>query len=319
LEGSQYRGEAFERQIAYILQDAEFEIESLEPRPVIRGGTKIGDIDIVAKDPATNARIAVSCKEWFFTPPGANEFAKFIVMLEMEGFRFGIMASASSFRDSVLPMLEHYQNQGFSIGLLDGGVLQTLHELKIRNDRLALKQMVRDMLGLPLPPSVSPQVSGSTEDFISFTVRPQPQYSPQPPPAATPPAVPQQPARVALPFILRPRETLLKSTYASCFYLRGQGGYDLPVGNQVYLTNRRVVVVNERAGFFSRKTEIAAEIPLNEVSTVNQMVRGVLRKEYLVIIPFSRYRTQYELAFVVSNEWEISEWRNVIERAIRLG
>jgi len=325
LEESQYRGEAFERQIAYILQDAGFEIESLRPHEVIRGGTKIGDIDIIARDPISGERVAVSCKEWFRTSPGSTAFAKFIIMLQMEGFTTGILASASRFKKSVAHMLEEYKEHGYTIGLLDATDTDRLHRYKIEGDTKAIRRMIRNMLHLPLeapkapelPPPPEPHPTSTRDvvsNFLGSVLAPSEESK-------------EEEAAESVPFILRAHEELVQALVDSdCLMMaevKNEDGEaeeeEDEIGNEVYLTNQRLIIVNRESGLFSEKVEVALEVPLKGIQTVNQMTRGLLSKTIYLTIPIRKGRGKSALAFSVESQALANDWHNTIEKIIQSG
>lgn len=324
MEESQYRGEAFERQITYILLDAGFEIESAKPHEVTRGGTKIGDIDIIARDPISGKRVAVSCKEWFHTSPGSTAFAKFIIMLQMEGFTVGILASASKFKKSVAHMIEHYKEQGYTIGLLDATDTDRLHRYKIEGDTESIRRMIRDKLHLSLqapehtepPPPTEPQPT-STGDILSNLLGSVP----------APSEGSEEEAAEPVPFILRPHEDVVQALVDSdCLVTREVENEDGEVeekeegiGNEVYLTTQRLILVNRSSGLFSEKVEVALEIPLKGIQTVNQMTRGLLSRQIYLTIPIRRGRDKSTLAFSVESQALANNWHDTIEKIVQFG
>lgn len=318
MEEERVRGVAFEREIAYLLQDAGLSIESLEPHVVIREGTKVGDIDIIARDPMTDTKVAVSCKEWIFTSPGVSEFSKFVIMLQVEGFKVGILASASKFKKSIKPLVNHYHEQGYTIALLGGSRIRELHEHKIRGEKKAIERTIRNMLNLPLEkpepiesmaPPPPPQPT-SAREIISGILTP----------ILTPS---EETAPESTPFILRARESLIASIEDSeCLLIREVADdeeEEEEIGNEVHLTNQRLIIVNRESGLFSEKVEVALEMPLKGIQAVNQMSRGLFSKTTYLTIPYHKGKRKTTLAFSVPGQTEAAEWHDMMEQAIQSG
>lgn len=84
-------GESFERAIAYIMAAAGFVIRE-QPHSVKVAGEIVGDLDILAFDPKSDAVIAVSCKEWKDQPPHTKDFNHMKELMDIEEIKHGVIA-----------------------------------------------------------------------------------------------------------------------------------------------------------------------------------------------------------------------------------
>lgn len=91
--------------------------------------------------------------------PGSQEFSHFVEMLEVEGLRHGIFASANDISDAILPRLEFVRNQkGINIMLLAGEKIENLRNLAFSKQDWQVDDMLRTGLGL----QVSKRTLGDT-------------------------------------------------------------------------------------------------------------------------------------------------------------
>jgi len=286
------KGTGFERQLAYILKDAGLDIRSPAPHPVVKGGVKVGDIDIIAVDSSTGAKVAVSCKEWLKQSPGANELIKLHEMMDWEGIRCGILASASGFKKSIEPVLRRYREQGYVMILLGPRRLEMLHEHKIRGDTETIRSWFEDQLSL-LTEGSSQLLGGETDSPESATS--------------------EEGDLTSLPFVLKGDEQIIMyDQHTQCDL-----DDDEYVGTEVYLTNHRLIVVNYESGWFSHKEEVVVTIPVEEIDAINTSSKGVLRRTYWLQIPFRRRGKRHVLAFAAEGEEGVMKWRRATEHLLQ--
>lgn len=146
---SSKRGDSFEARTAHILRSAGFVIKE-QPHIVRYQGKNIGDLDVLAEDPNTGILIGVSCKEWFNTTPGSQEFSHFVEMLEFENLKHGIFASATTISDVIPPRLEYVRNQkGMNVFLLDYDTIKNLESWAYAREDWQVEDYVRSQLRLP--------------------------------------------------------------------------------------------------------------------------------------------------------------------------
>ena len=144
---SSKRGDSFEARIALLLSTAGFTIKE-QPHLVKFRGKTIGDLDVLAQDPQTRTVIGVSCKEWFGSTPGSEQFSHFVEMLEMEKLRHGIFASATKIPDTIRARLEFTRQKGLTIIALDSEKIKKLERFAHANQRWQVEDYFRNHFNL---------------------------------------------------------------------------------------------------------------------------------------------------------------------------
>ncbi len=145
---SSKQGDSFEARIALVIANGGFIIKQ-QPYQVRHQGMTIGDLDVLAEDPNTGARIGVSCKEWFSSTPGSQEFSHFVEMLEHEELKHGIFASATSISETISPRIEYVKNKkGIIIMQLDYDEIRKLEAWAHSKQEWEIEDYFRSRLGL---------------------------------------------------------------------------------------------------------------------------------------------------------------------------
>ena len=139
-------GESFEDAIAFLLSIAGFRI--LEHRKLVKvGDDVVGDIDVLAYDPLTNAHIAVECKDQQ-QPASAEQFNDFMKMLDIEGIRHGIFAARRDLAKTVTSLATVERSKGYNLLLVDGTYYDALRKANVEGDRKKIEDDLRDALRL---------------------------------------------------------------------------------------------------------------------------------------------------------------------------
>lgn len=141
-------GESFEAQIALILHSAGFVIKE-QPHRVIHEGKQLGDLDVLAQDPASGETIGVSCKDWHGQTPGSEQFSHLVEMLEFENLRYGIFAASENFADTLPIRANHVrEKKGINIVLLNYNEITKLKNLAYSKQITEIEDYFRTRLGL---------------------------------------------------------------------------------------------------------------------------------------------------------------------------
>lgn len=141
-------GESFEGQIALILHSAGFVIKE-QPHNVMYQGKMMGDLDVLAQDPASDTLIGVSCKDWHGQAPGSEQFSHLVEMLEFENLKHGIFASSGSIADTLPSRAEHVrEKKGVNIILLDYEEIDKLKNLAYSQKNWEIEEYFKSRLGL---------------------------------------------------------------------------------------------------------------------------------------------------------------------------
>jgi hypothetical protein len=154
-------GESFERAIAYLLAFAGFEIVE-QPHWVYIDGEKVGDLDILLKDPKTGVYIGCSCKEWSNIIPGSSEFNHFVKMLEVENLNYGIFASRSGVSEAVKILAKHERYKGKQILLIDSTIYEKFDNWLKQKRVSQIEDYIRKELKLVKELEGEPKLSKAT-------------------------------------------------------------------------------------------------------------------------------------------------------------
>ena len=154
------RGESFERAIAYLLVFAGFEIVE-QPFWVCIEGKRVGDLDILLRDPETGVYIGCSCKDWPSSEyvPGSSEFNHFVKMLEAVNLTYGIFASRTGVSEAVETLAKLESRKGKQILLIDSTVYEKFNEWLKQKRRWQIEDYIREELKLVRKLEAGPQLN----------------------------------------------------------------------------------------------------------------------------------------------------------------
>lgn len=139
-------GESFERAIAYIMAAAGFVIRE-QPHSVKVAGEIVGDLDILAFDPKSDAVIAVSCKEWKDQPPHTKDFNHMKELMDIEEIKHGVIAW-TNVPAGVYPLIQFAEKKDYRFVVLDLNRYEELHNHMLAGERDRIEDFFRSGLGL---------------------------------------------------------------------------------------------------------------------------------------------------------------------------
>ena len=139
-------GESFERAIAYIMATAGFVIRE-QPHQVKAGGETVGDFDILAFDPKSDASIAVSCKEWKEQPPHTKDFNHLKELMDIEEIKYGVVAW-TQVPAGIYPLIKLAEKKDYRFVVLDLNRYEELHNHMLAGERERIEGFFRSGLGL---------------------------------------------------------------------------------------------------------------------------------------------------------------------------
>jgi hypothetical protein len=163
-------GKSFERAIAYFLTSAGFKT-SKEPHLVRLEGTiePVGDLDIVAVDPQSNERIAVTCKERGDSTPSSSDFNHFIRLMDIEGIRHGIVAW-TNVPSTVYSLITDAEKRGYHLAVIDSERYDELNDFMIDGETWRIEEYFRRKLHLArVAPSAPPSMSAADVEHPLIT------------------------------------------------------------------------------------------------------------------------------------------------------
>ncbi len=111
-------------------------------------GKQIGDLDVLAQEPASGEIIGVSCKDWHGQVPGSEQFSHLVEMLEFENLKYGIFASSGDIANTLPIRAEHVRNtKGINIVLLDHDEIARLKKLAYSKQASDIEDYFKTKLG----------------------------------------------------------------------------------------------------------------------------------------------------------------------------
>ena len=146
-------GESFERAIAYIMAAAGFVIRE-QPHQVKVGGETVGDFDILAFDPKSDATIAVSCKEWKDQPPHTKDFNHMKELMDIEDIKYGVVAW-TQVPAGVYPLIKVAEKKDYRFAVLDINRYEELHNHMLAGESERIEEFFRSGLGLAATKTVT--------------------------------------------------------------------------------------------------------------------------------------------------------------------